>query len=297
MPGWYEPKISRQSFLRFSTALVAGGIASRFSFGDSDTNSDPLTRFALLSDTHIPANRDEEYRGFRPYKNLETVLAQVPASNAQMALLCGDAARLTGLMDDYHALKSILTEHKAPPTAIALGNHDDRENFRKVFEPATNADVSVSSKHISIVEGEHVRWVILDSLLYVDRVAGLLGKAQRNWLTNYLGAHTDKPTLMMVHHTLGDEDGELLDANFLKQLAVQNKHVQAIFYGHSHVFDIKKQEQVHLVNLPAVGYNFSDTQPVGWMSVQTEQNAITLTLHTIGGNESQNGKSFELKFS
>jgi 3',5'-cyclic-AMP phosphodiesterase len=297
MPSWYEPKISRQSFLRISTALFAGGIASRYSFSSNDTERERLTRFTLLSDTHIPANKDEEYRGFRPYKNLETVLGQIPTTNPQMALLCGDAARLAGLVDDYQALKTILTEHNAPPTAIALGNHDDRDNFRRVFEPATNADTSVSGKHISIVEAAHVRWVVLDSLLYVDRVAGLLGKAQRNWLANYLAAHTDKPTLLMVHHTLGDEDGELLDASFLKQLAAQNSHVQAIFYGHSHVFDIKKHEHVHLVNLPAVGYNFSDKQPVGWMSAQTAHDNITLTLHTIGGDESQNGKSFELKFS
>jgi hypothetical protein len=131
----------------------------------------------------------------------------------------------------------------------------------------------------------------------VDRVAGLLGKSQRNWLTQYVAQHADKPTMLMVHHTLGDEDGELLDASFLKTLASQNKHVQAIFYGHSHVFEIKKLDHVHLVNLPAVGYNFRDDQPVGWMSAETKSDSMTLTMHAIAGDMSSNDKRFELPFS
>ncbi len=291
-----EQGANRRRFIAASGLAFATNLLTHRELSASIYNESDWERFSLLSDTHIPTDKDESYRGFRPYSNLERALQRMAEAPSDAAFLCGDAARTQGLEGDYRNLSDLLRQHQAPPTKIALGNHDDRDQFRKVFaEDALSSHLA--HKHVTIVNTKHVRWIILDSLLYVDRVAGLLGKAQRSWLSDYLANHDDQPTLLMVHHTLGDEDGELLDAAFLKDLAIQHDQVQAIFYGHSHRFDIAREGRVHMVNLPAIAYNFQDSQPIGWMSAHTTERSMTLVLHTLGGEQEQNGRSFELSFA
>ncbi len=65
-------------------------------------------RLALLSDTHIPADVAERYRGFSPVENLAKVVPQVAAAPVDGALLGGDLARLKGLPEDYARLREML---------------------------------------------------------------------------------------------------------------------------------------------------------------------------------------------
>jgi len=66
--------------------------------------------------------------------------------------------------------------------------------------------------------------------------------------------------------------------------------VKAIFYGHSHRWEIGERDGIRLINLPAVGYNFSDNQPVGWVDARFDPTGADLTLRAFGGNLAGNGK-------
>ncbi len=69
-----------------------------------------------------------------PWENLRAVAAQVVAARPEGVLVCGDAARLQGRVEDYQELRALLEPVAAvSPVYVALGNHDDRENFLKVF--------------------------------------------------------------------------------------------------------------------------------------------------------------------
>jgi hypothetical protein len=59
--------------------------------------------------------------------------------------------------------------------------------------------------------------------------------------------------------------------------------VKAIFYGHSHVWEFKQHDRLQLVNLPAVGYNFKDGDPVGWVDARFDPNGVSLTLRVLIG--------------
>jgi len=131
--------------------------------------------------------------------------------------------------------------------------------------------------------------IILDSLFYVNKVPGLLGKAQRQWLENYLKECDDTPTILCFHHTLGDDDGDLLDVPRLFRIIKPIRKVKAIVYGHSHVYGFPEFEGIHLINLPAVGYNFSDTEPVGWVEAELTAKGGDFTLHAIAGNKNKGG--------
>lgn len=253
---------------------------------------------ALLSDTHIPADKSNEYRGFRPWENLNRIMPDVVGAKPQAALINGDAARLTGEVEDYRELKQILGPLASEcPIFIGMGNHDHRENFHQVMQPNTENSAEVANKHVAVIEHPAVRIVQLDSLLYVDKVAGLLGKAQRTWLENFLNEADDRPIVFFVHHTLGDRDGDLLDADRMFQILRPHSQVKAVFYGHSHVYEYGFREGKHLINLPAVGYNFNDAQPVGWVDAMFKRTGVDLTLNAIGGNLKNHGKTTSLKWA
>ena len=246
---------------------------------------------ALLSDTHVPGDRKNGHRGFNPWENLKTAVPQVEEARPEGVILCGDAARLEGKSDDYTELRGLLEPLAArAPVFIAMGNHDDRANFNRVFPLPYGDRAGIKDKHVVAIEEDDLRIVVLDSLMYVNKVPGLLGKEQRTWLGEYLATKSNKPVVLFVHHTLEDNDGDLLDAPLLFDMIEPHRHVKAIFFGHSHVWSIKERGHVKLVNLPAIGYNFRDQDPVGWVDARFDRAGVDLTLRAIGGNKTEDRK-------
>jgi len=296
MPGIFHQPISRKQFL--GTSIAAMGTWASEGVAWASEPAEDICQIALLSDTHVPADKTEACRGFRPYDNLAKAVAQVAAASPQGVLINGDAARLTGQVADYQALRELLKPlSQQTPIYIGLGNHDNRKNFFDVFGKSTGVEQTIAGKHTLVVETPPVRILILDSLLYVNKVAGLLGKAQRTWLANYLGHADPRPTVLAFHHTLGDGDGDLLDIDRLYQIVEPHQHVKAIFYGHSHHYGVSRRGNLHLINLPAVGYNFNDQEPVGWVAANFTKDGVSLTLHAIGGNQADHGKTRTISWS
>jgi 3',5'-cyclic-AMP phosphodiesterase len=212
--------------------------------------------------------------------------------------LNGDAARLEGLPGDYTELRGLLEPLASfAPVYIGLGNHDERGNYTKAFPRSEYLRANVTDRHVLVLEQGFLRIVVLDSLLYTNKTAGLLGRKQRAWLAEFLATKSDQPVVLFVHHTLGEEDGELLDARRLFEIVQPHKHVKAIFYGHSHVWEIKRRDGVHLVNLPAVGYNFKDQDPVGWVDASFDASGVDLTLRDLAGKHPDNLKIRRLNWA
>lgn len=274
----------RRKFLTTFGAATLGLGLRHLTLAEEIGNSQEFP-IALFSDTHIHANPGESYRGFRPYDNLIRTVRGIVATNAQFALLCGDAARLEGRKEDYQSLQGLLAPIKSKMNLeIALGNHDDRENFFSVFGQSQTVDVLRGKKHVVMIDFAVQRWILLDSLMYVDKAPGHLGKEQRDWLDQILDRDASKPIVLMVHHTLGDGDGDLLDGDRLLTIAHSHPHVKAIVYGHSHRWNIQREKRLWLINLPAVGYNFEDEQPLGWILANLGSTGMSLKLHAIGGD-------------
>jgi 3',5'-cyclic AMP phosphodiesterase CpdA len=285
MPLATIPSLTRRAF---SLSLAGAGVSLLRS-------AQTEMHWALLSDIHIPTDHNDTYRGFKAYDNLQRVVPAVLKANPQGALVCGDVARLQGLPSDYETVRALLQPiSEKLPIAFALGNHDHRKNFLAALGPSQKGIQSVNNKHVLVVETANLRCIVLDSLIEPNSTPGLLGKAQRTWLASYLQSSSDLPTLIFVHHTLDDGDGSLLDAPRLFDILKPHRKVKAIFYGHSHRYAYDQWEGVHLVNLPAVAYNFSDDQPIGWVDAKLNATGAALTLHAIGGNQEKDGKTTTL---
>ena len=288
--------MNRRRFIQTGLAAFGALVTLNSGCGTGLMKKDEqITHLALLADTHIPADIENNYRGFYPYRNLQKVVPEIISASPDGVLIAGDLARLTGESGDYANLKKLLNP-VAEKTLVflALGNHDNRENFLKVFDETAGEKPAVKGKHITIVEKTPVRLIMLDSLLYVNKVPGLLGKAQRQWLKNYLTECDKKPTILCFHHTLSDGDGDLLDVPRLFSTILPVRKVKAIVYGHSHVYGYSEFEGIHLINLPAVGYNFSDSDAVGWVEAHIGSRGGDFVLHAVAGNKDQDGSVTKL---
>jgi 3',5'-cyclic AMP phosphodiesterase CpdA len=301
--------VSRRRFLGISLATAGGVIAlrpRRSSAGnekegdpkrDESPSSTQRSRWAFLSDTHIAADVENNYRGFYPYRNLQKTFTQIASDLPEGMVVTGDIARLTGQMGDYENFKKLLIPLVGKrPIHVALGNHDDRNNFLDVFENPAGQRQAVKGKHVVTVDAGPARFILLDSLFSTNETMGLLGKAQRTWLQRHLQTSDDKPVILFFHHSLRDDDGDLQDLPRLFDIVKPVTKVKAIVYGHSHEYGFSDFEGIHLINLPAVAFNFNDDQPVGWVEAQFTNDGGTFLLHALGGNNKIDGRTERLSW-
>ncbi|MBP7050731.1 MAG: metallophosphoesterase [Phycisphaerae bacterium] len=288
--AFHNHGMTRRRFLNVSLAAAGGIIAMnpRWSRAAADPSQ---TRWAFLSDTHIAADPENNYRGFYPCRNLEKIVSQLGADLPEGVVVTGDLARLTGQMGDYENLRTLLMPLVGKrPMYLALGNHDDRAVFLDVFEDRPGQAQPVQDKHVVTVEAGPVRFILLDSLLATNKTPGLLGKAQRTWLGQYLANSDDKPVILFFHHTLDDGDGDLFDVLWLFDLIKPVRKVKAIVYGHSHEYRSSERDGIQLINLPSTAYNFGDNEPLGWIEAKLTAQGGEFTLHAVAGNTQPDGR-------
>lgn len=294
MPATISTQFSRRSFLQ---ASALGAAVFMFGYDAHGQDSGNL-HLAMLSDTHIPADRLPGARGFNACEHLQRIVPELVASKADGLVIAGDAAQLTGERDDYVVLLDLLKPAMdVLPTYIALGNHDDRDSFFAVVQNLPGNRQTVEEKHVTVIEHPVVRVILLDSLMYVRKKGGFLGKTQRDWLAAYLASNTDRPVALVMHHTLGDGDNDLLDVERLFRLVEPHKHVKALFYGHSHRWELGERQGLRTINLPTSAHIWTPDQPIGWVDARFRSDGVTLTLHAIGGNTSEDGKEFDLAWT
>jgi 3',5'-cyclic AMP phosphodiesterase CpdA len=294
------PPISRRQFLAGSLAagaglLLPGGVYAAAAAADPN-------RWALLADTHIWERRDGLYRDVKPAENLaqarREILALDPPPAA--AIVAGDTAFLQGHPGDYAVLLDLVKPIRTAgvPVHLALGNHDDRDNFRKAIagtEPKTTPS-PVDGKCVAVLETPRANWFLLDSLDKTGEPKGLLGDVQLQWLGKSLDARTDKPALVLAHHN----PDRLINVHGLKDTArlfdvlVPRRHVKAYFYGHTHRWQIGRESKIHLVNVPTTAWLFEPGEPRGLLTAQIRPDGATITLHSLDHRHAKHGQKVEL---
>lgn len=290
MPNFLKKPVSRRNFLQKSSLLMGSAVFFNPLKSSGNTRSTPdELHWAFLSDTHINEIDDssqppENLFYYNPQGNLRKAISQVLTASPQGVCITGDLARLEGKTGDYQILRNILAPLSPEiSTFLALGNHDNRENFLQVFNQEVKERQDLSKKFVLVIESTIVRLVLLDSLMFTNKTPGFLGKAQRNWLNRYLVNCDDTPTLLCVHHTLSDEDGDLLDVDRLIHIIRPLRKVKAIFYGHSHELHFDEFEGIHFINIPGMGYSFNENESVGWLEARLTSNGSELAFHPVAG--------------
>ncbi len=302
-------------FRREPAGLVARLTAFPADLSDKESGSAQTAqvRWALLADPHIAADLATYPRGSSPAEHLREAVEQILNAGPEAAWIAGDLAWNAGLPADYARLRALLEPLSARmPLCLMLGNHDNRAAFLAEFgagqEQAHPAGIGLLSganpepaaaKALAVVEHGPIRWILLDSLLRTDIVPGLLGKAQRGWLRGLLETTDARPTLIVVHHPLDEDDDSLLDGDRLLRLIEPFPQVKAIFTAHDHAFHIDSGHRVHRVSLPALGMPFDPLEAVGWVEASLSATRGVFTFHAVGNqavgrNEAREGATTTL---
>lgn len=291
---------------RFLGTLGAGATALVLPYARAAETPADTDFLALLSDTHVPANRQVTNGSGNTVtnmtENLERVVAELCALEGKPAhvVVNGDCAYLKGLDDDYKSLAQVIAPlaERQLPVHLSMGNHDNRERMYKHLQDQAPEKLLVEGKDVSVLEMPHANWFLLDSLSETDVVTGVLGEKQLEWLAATLDAHADKPAIVMAHHHLQWEPSDpisgIRETQAFFDLLSKRKQVKAYLYGHTHRWNVEKRDGIHLVNLPPTAYVFQPGLPNGWVGAQVKDGGMTLELHTLDKQHPKNGERVEL---
>jgi Icc protein len=291
------PPITRRHFLA-TTAAGLLGVRSLRAAAPPDEHT-----WALLSDPHIAADRATINRGAKLADKLAAAVKEVLAlpTLPANALVNGDCSLKNGQPGDYATLSALLKplREAGVPIHLTLGNHDDRTVFRTAVENGRNAERPSGDRNVAIVRTPRANFFLLDSLDVVDKTPGHLGETQLAWLARHLDINANKPAIVCVHHNINDARAQngLVDSKPLLAVLEPRKQVKAFVFGHTHVWSVKEHASgIHLVNLPAIGYPFAETQPTGWVHCTLAETGATLKLSSLDPKHKAHGQSVDLRW-
>ncbi len=298
MPIHLAP-ISRRRFLRQS-ALASALLALKPTLWASSRRTD-THGYALLSDTHLAANRGLLARGINMTDHFTQVGRELLGAPRRPAgvFSTGDCAYNSGASGDYTVLSELLAPLRADgmPIHLALGNHDSRERFWEAFPNEKTARGVVEERQTSLVATPRANWFMLDSLEITQATPGLLGAAQLEWLTQALDRNRVKPALVLVHHNPGLDGGGdgLKDAAALLEILRPRRQAKGLIFGHTHRWKVEQDPSgLHLINLPAVAYVFQKGEPSGWVQATLERKAMRLELRSLDPAHPAHGQVLRL---
>jgi Icc protein len=192
-------------------------------------------KFIHVTDTHLVPPGDM-LCALEPSQRLAKVIECVNQmdDDADFMVLTGDLS-YHGMEPAYRTLRDIL-EPLDMPCHLMIGNHDDRESFKRIF-PETPTDPDGFVQYT--VETEHGAFIMLDSVEH-EQSHGTLCEKRLAWLESQLQKYADQPIYIFLHHPpfpvgIGSlDDCMLQDPAPLGRLLQQHGDVRHLFYGHVH---------------------------------------------------------------
>ena len=248
------------------------------------------SKVVLISDIHICG----EFKDGKPFKypynptslnlRIDEILALKPLP--ANVIVFGDVAWDYGLEEDYRYAAKLLKplEEAGIKVTLALGNHDRRAPFFKVF-PEYAQTTPVPGRAVSVVSLPDVDIVMLDSLAELPdlkpkqktTVSGHVDDAQIAWLKEYL-ARTDRPVILGSHHPLKEMPA-------LSDVITGSEKVAGYIYGHNHMWNkgvaiLRPRKGTHMV--PTVGLPATFYGDIGFAVMTADAKGATLEFTSQG---------------
>jgi 3',5'-cyclic AMP phosphodiesterase CpdA len=150
---------------------------------------------AQITDLHIGFDRDnpDEANVRRLNAALDALQVMTPA--VELLIISGDLVENGDDLVAYRHMKSLIARWPGP-TLWAIGNHDDRANFRNALP-----EVPTDEHGFVQYEADHggLRFLVLDTL-DPGRHGGMLCEDRIGWLAARLAERTGDPTVIILHH-------------------------------------------------------------------------------------------------
>lgn len=188
-----------------------------------------------LTDPHLTGVARGNVYGLNPAQRLRRAIKSIQQYHADTAFiaLTGDLANEAS--EGAYAILSKIIKKSEIPIYPILGNHDNREIFRRYFPDYFDKDFVQY-----IVEKEGKVFLFLDTLVEGERY-GEMGKKRIAWLSKALRTHKGKPTYLFMHHhpvASGlyemDNDAAFRSSELFWKRLGKSKDVKHIAFGHLH---------------------------------------------------------------
>ncbi len=299
MPIYVRPCSRREFLIRSALGASAIGLSPLLRGAQPSVEPDA---YALLSDTHIAADQSLVARGINMAEHLRQATREILAwpKRPAAAFVCGDCAYNMGRPGDYTAFYERLEPLRdgGIPMHLIVGNHDDRENFLRLPGIRSEQKAAVPDKDVALVRTTHANWFLLDSLEKTNSTPGLLGPEQLAWLAKTLDANPEKAAIVMVHHNPGiSGNSGLKDTVALFEIIRPRKQVKAYVFGHTHVWKVEQDlTGLQLINLPALAYTFSASEPSGWVHAKLSSGGIRLEMRCTDPKHTAHGQVHDLQW-
>jgi 3',5'-cyclic AMP phosphodiesterase CpdA len=153
------------------------------------------TLIAQVTDLHIGFDRDNPHE--MNVRRLNQVIDHLNAMRPKPSLLVvsGDLVEWPDDMDAYRHMVALVARWEGP-VLWAVGNHDGREQIRRVLP-----DLPADENGFIQYEMDHgdMRWIVLDTL-DAGRHGGMICEQRAAWLKKRLRERKDVPTVIVLHH-------------------------------------------------------------------------------------------------
>ena len=193
-----------------------------------------------LSDPHIYTTL---LFNIDPVSRFESALTHIINNHLDSSLfvITGDLTHF-GDKESYEKLKEILNKSNLPINLypkLMIGNHDDREKFKKTFsDTSSNLDGFVQY----FIDINNKRYIFLDTNL-TGTDQGHLCEKRQFWLINTLKDNNEKKDIyLFMHHNpleLGhvntDKIGLQQKDEFKSIINQHRESIKHIFFGHQHI--------------------------------------------------------------
>jgi Icc protein len=188
-----------------------------------------------LSDLHLVAPGEHLF-GEDPAGRLRSCIDNINQhhADADLCVITGDLTH-EGALAAYQVLAECL-DALIPPVRLLMGNHDDRDAFRKVFP---HLPVDAHGFVQSTCDIGHGLGVFLDTL-EPGKPEGHLCDQRLTWLAHVLDEAADRPVYLFSHHPAFDlalpsmDWIRLDDTGPLQALIQAHGNVRHMFAGHVH---------------------------------------------------------------
>lgn len=254
-----------------------------------------------LTDLHLIADPDADYKGFNSQRGLDAVMTHAQ----QQPIWPPDGILLTGdlVQDDSHSAYQRLAEQAESwnvPVYCLPGNHDVPQYFQTLLP---SAQVSIDGTH----RLKHDIQLIMLNSTQMNAVSGQLPKHELQRLQRHLYQHPQTPTIIALHHPPVATGSRWMDAIGLHNAAefwqciaeYQQGQIAAVVCGHIHqaldtTFTLTDNQKtaIRVLGCPSTGRQFLpqadeftvDTQPPGYRLLQLSADGqLTTSVHRVPG--------------